>query len=566
MTLYIPPAEATNYRVYVEFDYRLSSSYPVSPPFDLYTQTFAGATLLGSPYGVAFAYGYPGNTAYTTRVIKRYHLERPDDYSDLLATLMPVGNDKKVKYRAVDVNLADVAASGVPGDPFVIGEPGDGGSGGGGTGGGTGGGGSGGGDGILDNVDIAALANKFNAGRASWSEELPKLQMARGNLSGDALASNFAGAVLNYLDTLGNYGVGQGYRDMIDRVERKETLLSDYLGRALDFVTGGIDDLRRQLDTGQIGYRDHEKAWQKAKLERLDNDAFDAGLQDLGVNDFARKLLKEFTLSLQGESTIIADFGRKFEALRDSFDGVEAVVGEGIKRIKGSIYDDVIVNADDEVRDGKDKVILGAGDDVYYGGKGRAKIDAGPGNDEVFAFGGNDRIDTGAGFDVVLAGGGKDKVKTGAATDAAAGGGGKDVLVMGAGGDYAYGDGGADRLKGQGGRDELYGGGGRDRLDGGGGKDRLEGGGGNDRLKGGGGNDKLFGGGGKDVFEFQRHAGRDWVRDFEQGEDAVAVRGASFSDLRFERLGFHTVVHWKGEEMVIEGVKPRELTPDDFIF
>lgn len=562
MTIRISHADAADYRVYVEFDYILSASYPVSPPFDLYTQTFAGVTLLGSPYGVAFAYGYPGNTAYTTRIIKRYHLEQPDDYSSLLATMIRVGSDEKIKYRAVDVNLADVAASGVPGDPFVIGDGSDGG----GTGGGDTGGGGSGGDDILDNVDIFALTDKFNAGRASWSEELPTLRMAHGGRSGDALASDFAGAVLDYLNTLGTYGVGRDYDDMIDRVERKENLLSDYLGRALGFLEGGIDDLRRELETGEIGYRDHEKAWRDAKLEQLDNDAFDAGLEDLGIGDFARRLLKEFTLSLQDESTIVADFGRRFEALRDSFQGVEAVIGEHVKRIKGSAFDDLIVNVDDVVRDGKDRIVTGDGDDVVYDGKGRSRIFTGRDDDEVFAFGGADVVDTGAGSDVVLAGGGNDRVRTGSGVDAAAGGGGKDTLVMGAGGDYAYGDGGADRLKGGGGRDELHGGRGRDRLDGGAGKDLLNGGGGDDRLKGGGGDDDLVGGGGRDLFHFQRHAGRDWVRDFEQGDDRILVRGGDFDELRFERLGFHTVVHWKGEEMVIEGMRPRDLTPDDFVF
>jgi len=562
VTIRISPAEAASYRVYVEFDYALSASYPVSPPFDLYTQSFAGVTLLGSPYSVAFAYGYPGNTAYTTRIIKRYHLEQPDDYSSLLPTMIPVGSDRMIKYRAVDVNLADVAASGVPGDPFVIGDGSDGG----GTGGGGSGGGGSGGDGILDNVDIFALADKFNAGRASWSEELPTLRMDRGGQSGDALASDFAGAVLNYLNTLGTYGVGRDYDAMVDRVERKETLLSDYLGRAMDFLTDGIDDLARRFESGDIGYRDYAKAWQDSRLERLDNDAFDAGLEDLGIGDFARRLLKEFTLSLQDESTIIADFGRRFEALRDSVQGAEAVIGEHVKRIKGSAFDDLIVNVDDVVRDGRDRISTGDGDDVVYDGKGRSRILTGRDDDEVFAYGGNDVVDTGAGVDIVLAGGGHDRVKTGAASDAAAGEGGKDKLVMGAGGDFGYGDGGADRLKGQGGRDELYGGKGRDRLDGGGGKDRLEGGGGDDRLKGGGGNDKLFGGGGGDIFEFERRAGRDWVRDFEQGEDRIFVRAGSFDDLRFERLGFHTVVHWKGEEMVIEGMRPKDLGPDDFLF
>ncbi|PRY26365.1 hemolysin type calcium-binding protein [Aliiruegeria haliotis] len=548
MTIYISPAEAGAYTVYLEFDYNVTPTPAVNPPFDAYggTQTIAGVTLSGNPYGVTYVASYPNGTGYYERLVKRYHLERPADFDEFATAVVRVGASFQTKYAVGDMDLRALAATGVPGDAFVIGSPGDPGNPG--TGPGTDPG-TDPGDDLRDKIDFDALSDKFAAGDPSWSAELPKLQLPSNGRSGEALGTALAGALLNYLDDLGRYGVGRGYDEMQDRLERKENLLQDYLGKALDFVFGSpTRDLRAELEGGEASYRDHEKAWRKAKIESLPGDALDDGLKDLGVSDSARLLLKELSVSQHEENSVFADFGRTFRALVASGEGMTAVIGERMRKVVGSGYDDLVVNDDEKFGGGVDRIQLGKGADVFYDGNGRSKVLGGSGNDEIYTYGGADTVIGGNGGDVVLTGGGKDSLS---------GGRGPDLLDGGRG---------SDLLKGGAGADTILAGAGQDLLNGGGGRDRMLGGDGRDTLRGGGGNDRLFGGAGGDVFVFQRHAGRDWVKDFEQGRDKVQVNGADFRDLSFERLGFHTVVHWKDEEIVIEGVLPRELSADDFLF
>lgn len=104
---------------------------------------------------------------------------------------------------------------------------------------------------------------------------------------------------------------------------------------------------------------------------------------------------------------------------------------------------------------------------------------------------------------------------------------GSDRLIGGAESDLLMGGTGRDMLRGAGGEDVLLGGGQADLLIGGRGADLLRGGGGSDFLFGGAGRDVLIGGGGADLFIFNldRKSGRDVIRDFTSGEDAIGLTG-----------------------------------------
>jgi Ca2+-binding RTX toxin-like protein len=115
----------------------------------------------------------------------------------------------------------------------------------------------------------------------------------------------------------------------------------------------------------------------------------------------------------------------------------------------------------------------------------------------------------------------------------------KSAEIHGNGGnDFLFGgDTFGDTLYGDGGNDYLYGYGGNDLLLGGNGDDLLNGGAGNDTLRGGWGTDTLYGGAGNDQFLFDLAQDvsyrpewtRDEIRDFQSGQDRVAVASGGLS-------------------------------------
>ncbi len=95
-------------------------------------------------------------------------------------------------------------------------------------------------------------------------------------------------------------------------------------------------------------------------------------------------------------------------------------------------------------------------------------------------------------------------------------------------GDYLYGGYGGGGRNGEG-RDD-YGNpipddNGSNILNGGAGNDYLYGGAGNDTLQGGKGKDDLWGGGGADRFVFDNESETDYIRDFEDGQDIIVIKG-----------------------------------------
>lgn len=130
------------------------------------------------------------------------------------------------------------------------------------------------------------------------------------------------------------------------------------------------------------------------------------------------------------------------------------------------------------------------------------------------------------------------------------------------------GGGGRDRLTGRGGDDELRGKGSRDVLAGGSGDDLLFGGRGADRLTGGRGDDRLTGGIHADRFIFNGNAGRDTIRDFEDGIDLVVIRasGIDFADLTIRDANAGAIVEFLDTTIVLRNMAADQLGVDDFIF
>lgn len=163
---------------------------------------------------------------------------------------------------------------------------------------------------------------------------------------------------------------------------------------------------------------------------------------------------------------------------------------------------------------------------------------------------------------------------------------GHDIVVALDGNDKLFGDGGIDLLGGGKGNDILRGGDGYDNLKGEDGVDRLYGDGGNDILHGSLDRDILRGGQGKDVFIFitdnltGRGSDLDIVKEFAvKGRNAdflgLAVAGpdneriATLSELKpfmsQEGDDVH-IIFETGDTMILEDVRLRQLTEDNFLF
>ena len=161
-----------------------------------------------------------------------------------------------------------------------------------------------------------------------------------------------------------------------------------------------------------------------------------------------------------------------------------------------------------------------------------------------------------------------DRLEGGKGDDLLTGRGGADQLRGKIGNDTLKGGGGGDQLLGAAGDDMLIGGKGRDRLDGGSGDDRLQGGGGRDEVIGGAGADTLSGGAGADTFRFVAGHGQDQITDFRPGQDRIALStGAErFGDLTLTAIGTALRIDTKGGTLWLDGLSPRDLSADDFLF
>ncbi|MEM6311125.1 MAG: family 16 glycosylhydrolase [Pseudomonadota bacterium] len=156
-----------------------------------------------------------------------------------------------------------------------------------------------------------------------------------------------------------------------------------------------------------------------------------------------------------------------------------------------------------------------------------------------------------------------------------------DKMAGKEGDDVLHGRKGNDILKGNQGDDELIGGKGLDELQGGSGSDSLVGGHGDDTLDGGAGTDHLWGGNygggsGADTFMVKDGMGKDFVHDFNAGDDTLDlsqlgvywpdVQGALVDQGWATQLNLgHLGGNWSDQVFLI-GVDKDELTEDNFDF
>lgn len=272
-------------------------------------------------------------------------------------------------------------------------------------------------------------------------------------------------------------------------------------------------------------------------------------------------------------------------------------------------------------QDGNDSLSGGGGNDTLSGGSGDDTVNGNNGND---ALNGNDGADTlagGAGDDTLTGGAGNDRFVLATSqgleviTDFQDGQdaiglddinanqlvvvqSGNDTLLIhgvsvlavlqnvqassitpadyvasetqairgGAGNDTLTGGTRQDEIQGKGGRDDLSGQGGADLLLGGRGQDTLRGQAGSDTLDGGNKPDTLVGGMGRDVFVLTLNQGRDTIRDFQDGQDQIGLRGGlRFDQLTFVQQGNSTLIQVGTIALATVNVAPGGLSSSDFI-
>lgn len=112
-------------------------------------------------------------------------------------------------------------------------------------------------------------------------------------------------------------------------------------------------------------------------------------------------------------------------------------------------------NVTEDILEGIENVITGAGNDRIYGSDVSNTIDAGLGNDIISGYGGNDALFGRDGRDTIRGGDGDDEIFGGADEDALYGGDDNDSLFGGSGDDNLYGGPGADELTGGEGADSF---------------------------------------------------------------------------------------------------------------
>ncbi|MCZ8141726.1 MAG: calcium-binding protein [Acetobacteraceae bacterium] len=170
----------------------------------------------------------------------------------------------------------------------------------------------------------------------------------------------------------------------------------------------------------------------------------------------------------------------------------------------GRIEGAVLLDAGDDLLDGRLGVLLGAAD----GGAGDDTLLSGAAAETLLGGDGRDWLDGGAGADSLSGGAGANQVFAGAGNDSVTSEDGDDVIAGDAGDDWLLSDRGHDSVSGGDGADTLIGGDGNDTLAGGAGDDVIDawddrdlawGGDGHDTITVWGGDDTVFGGAGDDV-------------------------------------------------------------------
>ncbi|MFV0473998.1 MAG: calcium-binding protein [Pikeienuella sp.] len=289
-----------------------------------------------------------------------------------------------------------------------------------------------------------------------------------------------------------------------------------------------------------------------------------------------------------GDDTLL---GGKGDDKLDGGEGDDQLIGgDGDDTMAGGAGDDHLTGDDDRTPTGGgaggdmlyggvggDRLFGGEGGDCLFGGMGPDTLFGGAGADCLFGDEGRDLLDGGAGADTMRGGRGDDRLEARAGADRLDGGRGQDILAGNGGDDLIKGDRGRDALYGGGGDDTLEGGRYADRLEGGAGKDilkggraddRLIGGGGDERLNGGLGEDILMGGAGADRFQFRADTGDDVIRDFQDGQDSIAILSGAdgFADLEIFDTQNGALVAFGRVSILFMDIGADQIDRSDFLF
>ena len=410
------------------------------------------------------------------------------------------------------------------------------------------------------------------------------LRGGRGNdtLTGGAGADTFVFRLGDGADTITDFGAG-------DRIR-------------LNDVSGGFSALRIEQDGADAVIR-YYAPYGSDTITLSGVSAESLTEEDFIIQPRTGKDVHEYIdiSGGQGDDTLT---GGHLNDRMKGWGGDDTLYGRaGDDRLYGSIGDDTLHGGD-----GADYFLGGQGNDTLAGGKGADTFTFRPnfdGADTITDFGAGDRIEVrffDAGFsglqidqygaDAVISFPGKPVGATITLSGVSAASltendfifappvnyAGRNYYNHGDGHDILYGD--NDRPA-DGYRfsihhevpdddvDYMYGRGGDDFLFGGRGDDWLYGGTGKDTLDGGKGNDTLMGGRGADRFVFDRKSETDHIRDFEDGEDLLVIKGGlKFSDLAIRQKGEDTIINGPSESfsIVLEGIEASQLTETDFAF
>ncbi|PZD71856.1 Trifunctional nucleotide phosphoesterase proteinYfkN [Acaryochloris thomasi RCC1774] len=179
-------------------------------------------------------------------------------------------------------------------------------------------------------------------------------------------------------------------------------------------------------------------------------------------------------------------------------------------------------------------------------------------SDAIEGLNGNDVIRGLLGDDFLLGNNGSDNIRGGA---------GHDTLLGGNGFDRLDGRRGDDVIEGGNGNDFILGGRGADLLSGGADRDQIAGNLGADTLIGGSGRDLLSGGRGADLFVLEVGQGRDFIRDFEMGQDALGLSdGLTVDQLGVSIQGGNTLIVFEEENQQLAVLSNVAAEVEDLTF
>ncbi|EAW35711.1 DUF4347 domain-containing protein [Lyngbya sp. PCC 8106] len=269
--------------------------------------------------------------------------------------------------------------------------------------------------------------------------------------------------------------------------------------------------------------------------------------------------------NIYGTSASLEIFGNKGNDYIEGQANSEAIYGgENNDQIKGENGNDTLFGDKDN-----DAITGGNGDDVIYGNTGNDTLEGAQGNDSLYSGQDNDLAKGGVGNDLVFGDIGDDIVEGNEGNDTLHGNQGVDTISGNDGDDLIYGGQGNDLLDGNNGSDTLFGDNGDDTLDGGFGDDSLIGGNGDDWLVGAEGNDTLTGGEGRDRFYISSSFDDNFITDFADGFDKIALTGGlTFEQLEITSDNGSTLIKLadtQTELATLLGVDSNVITSDDFL-